>query len=128
MVTTTMCQSGAALLKAGEKRDSDLATLSGASMANLYVDELIVQAESIINVTSRRNWTDDFAGLNADVKMILEDWCSNLAAMYLIEYNMNGYGSTRQAETMLDVLNNANVRNQSLLRDKKQETFIDNAT
>ena len=127
MATTTLCQSGAALLKAGANRSSSLATLSGANVANLYVDELINQAESVINAVSRKNWSAEVSAGNVsqDTSKILEDWCSNLTAMYLIEYDMSGFTSRREAETMLDVLNNANTRNQSLMRDQKEVKFVE---
>ena len=119
-MATTMCVSGGALLKAGANVNT---YFTGAS-ADAAWTTLINQAESVINVVSSKNWTDVYATLDDDTKKILEDWCSNLAAMYAIQYDMNNYGSTRQAETMLDVLNNANTRNQSLLRDNKQKDFI----
>ena len=43
-----------------------------------------LRAESVINDISRRNWSDDFAALNEDVKQILSDYCSSFVAIEAI--------------------------------------------
>lgn len=51
------------LVKAGEKYDT--------SVTEARINALCLQAESIINVMTRYNWSDAYASLNADVKGIL---------------------------------------------------------
>lgn len=92
-----------------------------------YINDYIAQAESLINVRTRYNWSDNYASLNTDVKMILKEVASNLAATYVINYNILNF-SQREAETMLDVLNNAVNRGLSILKDIKAQTFIQNGT
>jgi hypothetical protein len=115
----TLCQSGAALFKAG-------ANVSTALVEADY-DFAILQAEGQINTISRYNWIDAFSGLNVDVKFILEEVCSNLAAIYLINYDMSGYNSRAEAQTMMDVLRDRAEKGLSLIKDIKQQDFINNA-
>lgn len=84
-----------------------------------------LQGESVINSITRFNWSDWFAGSpNADVKGILSDFVSSFVALQAIIYDMSGFTSRYEAETMLDVLRDGMMRNISLLRDKKTKEFI----
>ena len=112
----TMCLSGAALFKAG-------ANVSTALTEAQY-DYAILQAESSINVATRYNWTDGYAALNADVKYILEDVCSNLAAMYLVSYDMSGYTSRVEAEDMVNVHIFRIAQIHKLLKDASVQDFL----
>lgn len=87
-----------------------------------------LRAESIINVATRRNWSDDFAGLNIDVKQILSDFCSSFVAIEAIAYDMSGYTSRIEAEDMINILRDSMLRNMQILRNKNSETFIDSET
>lgn len=116
----TLCLSGSCLLKAGENCSTDFTGTSAEDNWNA----LILQAESYICSVSRQNWIDDYAGLNADLKYILEDLCSCIAAMYAISYDMSGFTSRFEAETMLDVLNDRIEKMIVLLKEKKVVDFI----
>ena len=107
------------LVKAGENYDT--------SITEARINALCLQAESVINVVTRKNWSDAYASLNADAKGILSLAASNLVAIYIISYNMAGYSSRPEAETMLNVLHDGYTQAISILRDKKMETFIENA-
>jgi hypothetical protein len=100
---------------------------SATSKAEAYVNDYVTQAESIINVMTRHNWSDDYSSLNADVKGILKQIASDLAAIYVIQYDMSGYTSRTEAEDMINVLRDSALRGMSILRDKKQQTFVSNA-
>lgn len=103
------------------------ANASSTSTAEAYTNDYIAQAESLINVLTRKNWSDAYSGLNADVKGLLKEAASNLAAIYCINYDMSGFTSRGEAESMITVLRDAALRAIALLRDKKAETFIENA-
>lgn len=103
------------------------ANASAISNVELYINSFMTQAESKINSLCRYNFSDNYATLNADVKEILKEAASNLAAMYVINYDLSGFTSRYEAETMLDVLNNEFLKCISLLRDKKTQTFINDA-
>jgi len=111
----TFCTSGAVKLKAG----SGAATLTGAQYT-----ELINQAESFINCVCRHNFIDTYSGLNSDLKMILEETASNLAAIYNIQYSMAGFTTRIEAEDQLNILWARFVMNIALLKDQKTVDFI----
>jgi len=113
--------SAAIIRKAGANASSTI-TASGAAIQN-WCD----QSEGLVNVTTRFNWNDSYSTLNVDVKGILDQVTSDIAAMYLIQYDMSGYTSRYEAETMLDVLRDSALRGLSVLRDFKQQTFIQGA-
>lgn len=102
------------------------ANASATSKAEAYVNDYMTQVESEINVMTRYNWSDAYSGLDADVKGLLKQIASNLAAIYVIQYDMSGFTSRVEAEDMINVLRDAALRGMSILRDKKQQTFMQN--
>lgn len=123
-MVTTFCVSGAVLAKAGKNVSSEVVSGSLLVGTDIYVDNYIKQAENLINTMSRVDWIAAFAGLSASTKLLLEQVCSDLAAMYAIQYDMGGYTTRTEAETMLDVLRDSSLRGLSLLRDQKQKDFV----
>lgn len=105
------------LVKAGELVDA-----TGATEAR--INALCLQVESEINCVSRYNWSDAYAGLNADVKGILSECASDMVAIYLIQFNMAGFTSRVEAEDMVNILRDAALRCLALLRDKKTVEFM----
>ena len=103
------------------------ANASSVSNVEAYINDFIAQAESKINVDTTKNWSDAYSGLNADVKGILKLAASNLAAMYVIQYDMSGFSSRAEAQTMLDVLWNGYVTAIRILNEKNKQTFMENA-
>ena len=47
----------------------------------------MTEAESFINVVTGYNWSDTYSSENADVKGILKEAASNLAAIYVLNYD-----------------------------------------
>ena len=103
------------------------ANASAISVAEAYVNDYMTQAESVINCMTRYNWSDAYTGLNVDVKGVLKAAGSDLAAIYVIEYDMSGFTSRTEAEDMITVLRDGIQRNLAVLRDKKYTTFINKA-
>lgn len=126
MVTTTFCTSGAVIVKAGVNMSS---AVSGALLIGTdhALDVWITEAESAINAICRHNFTDTYAGLNDDVKKILQGVASDLAAINAITYDMSGYTSRVEAESMINVLRDSALRGLGLIRDKKAQDFINGA-
>lgn len=100
---------------------------SATSNTEAYINQYMAEAESLINATTRVNWSDIYASLNTDLKEILKMAASAKAAMMVIQYDMRGYTTLAEAQTMLDVLrdefNTAIVE----LKDAKVRDFV-NAT
>jgi hypothetical protein len=119
------CNQADMLRKAGANVNSNLNAANDTTFT--YSNDFISQAESIINARTRKNWSDIYSKLNNDIKKILKQVASDIAATYCINYDMSGYTSRAEAETMLDVLNNSINRGLQLLKDKKVETFMEEA-
>lgn len=92
---------------------------SATSVAEAFVNDYVSQVESRINLVTRFNWSDVYSTLNTDVKGLLKEVASNLAAMYVIQYDFSGYTSRVEAEDMINILRDAALFGQALLRDKK---------
>ena len=107
--------SGAAVHKAG----------SGASVLipEAAYTEWISGAEATINVATRYNWSDAYSTLNEDVKYIVYDTVASLAAIPVVSYDMSGYTSRVEAEDIINVLRDGILRNISILRDIKSQSF-----
>ena len=115
----TMCDSGAVKLKAGSN-------VSSALTADNYT-QLINQAESFINVWTKTNFTDNYAGLNVDVQKILEEAASCHAATGAINYDMSGFSSRQEALQMVNILWARMMESLRLLKDRKYLDFLEGA-
>ena len=99
---------------------------SAVSKAEAYTNDYVAQVESFINIVTRFNWSDANATLDDDVKGVLKEVASNLAAIYVIQYDMSGYTSRVAAEDSVNILRDAALRGLALLRDKQVKTFMVN--
>ncbi len=115
------CSSGAIGQKSGVNVNSSIAA-SGA-----IISEIADQAESFINCATKKNWSDSYTALNADVKSILTQAATDLGAMYLIEYDMSGFTSRAEAGVMLNVLRDSFERSLAVLKDSEVQTFMSEA-
>lgn len=104
---------------------------TGAGVSSSFTDVMktaaTLQAESMVNTLGRYNFSDNYAALNADVKHLLDDIVSSFVAIQAIAYDMSGYTNIREAENMINILRDGMIRNMSILRDKKTQTFINGA-
>jgi hypothetical protein len=92
--------------------------------AEAYTNDFMTQAESRINVETHYNWSDKYAALNADVKGILKEAASNLAAVYVISYDWRNFSSKVEAQGRIDTLlfnYNACIK---LLKEQVAQDFI----
>lgn len=109
------------------KVGADVATELTTGNRFELLNNLVLQAESMLNTITRYNWIDAYSGLNADVKFVLNDVVSSMAAINAIAYDMDGYGDRVTAEDMINVQRDNVLRGISILRDKKQQDFINGA-
>lgn len=100
---------------------------SATSVAEAYTNDYVAQAEGLINSICRYNFSDNYGSLNVDVKTILKEVASNLAAIYVISYDMSGYTTRTEAEDMINVLRDGALRGLSILKDKKVQEFVNGA-
>lgn len=97
---------------------------SATSSAEAYVNNFVTQAESFINVATRKNFSDVYSSLNVDVKGILKEAASNLAAIYVINYDYVGYPTISHVEDMIKTLYKRAFDCINILKDNKMETFM----
>lgn len=100
---------------------------SATSNVEAYINDFISQAESFINVYTGVNWSDLYSSLNIDVKGILKEIASNLAAIYVITYDFTGYTSRIQAENRINILNYRANQCLRILKELGSNEFIQNA-
>jgi len=100
---------------------------SATSSAEAYVNSFMTQVEAFINAYCRYNFSDNYATLNVDTKGILKEVASNLAAIYVIQYDMSGFASRTAAEDSINVLRDGALRGLAVLRDQKARDFINGA-
>jgi len=116
-MTTTLTSSGAVLAKAG----ANVSAVMSADPDQL-IDTWINQAEGAISVATKKDWVAAYATATpTSVKSILDETASNLAAIYCINYDMSGYTSRGEAESMITVLRDGYLRNISILKQIKGE-------
>jgi len=116
-----MATSSAILLKAGANKSAAIAASGGA------ISQAHDEAMGLINAATRKDWTDGYESLSSGAKWLLQDGVTAAAAAKLIQFDMSGYSTIEEAQTMLDFLNNETNRAISILKDKKTEKFIEDA-
>jgi hypothetical protein len=100
---------------------------SATANTEAYINQYISEAESFINSTTRYNWSDVYTSLNVDVKGILKMCASNLAAIYVINYDMREFPSLSYAQTHLNILWDYVEKCLKLLEDQKLKQFLEGA-
>ena len=105
----TLCTSGEAIAKAGAGASSD-------AKNPILVTKFIIQAESRLNVITKKDWVTAYSGLDTNVKNILNEVISNMAAIYMVNYDDSGYTSGLEYERKIAILK-AEVR--ELVRELK---------
>lgn len=98
----TLTTSGAIVAKAGAGASSDV-TSSGVLLA-LFSD----LAEGTINLMTGFDWVANYASVGANYKPALSDAVSSYAGNMVVNYDMSGYISRTEAQTIISV-NSDNV-------------------
>ena len=112
--------SAACLAKAGKNCVFWTEATSAAFMLKYCND-----AENYLNTLTRYDWVTNIASVGAQFSGALSDIISSLVAMNMINYDMSGYTSRAEAQTMLDVLwNNAQIGIKELQKMEVQEILI----
>lgn len=115
-MTFTLTTSGACLIKAGAG--------ANPAVSGSYLDTFSDQVEAKICALTRKDWVTDYATIKTNFKNILSDVASDLIAIKIINYDMSGYTSRAEAQTMMDVLkDNADENLKALKEDKIKEVM-----
>jgi hypothetical protein len=118
--TGVMCSNADVKMKAGKNVNS---TATGETYTNYFISG----AQALINITARKNYTDLYATLNDDVRFLLNEIASDIAAIYAIQYDMSGFTTRTEAEDMIKILESAANRGLRLLDESERRAFIENA-
>lgn len=112
----TLSTSGGAVAKAGANVNSTIA------VSGLALERWSDEAEATVSMEARKDLVA--AGLTIVGAKILATTCSALIAQEMIIYDPSGFGSMREAETKLDVLENEIRRNLKKLGDSKYKEYL----
>jgi len=116
-MTITLCTELEAQYKAGKNYNS-------TSVTSTLVQSFINQAEGIICTEARYDFVTNYTGLTAVGKFFLANLASSLAAFFMISYDMSGFTSRTEAQTMLDTNWTIVVESLNLIRDNTFRNFI----
>lgn len=125
-MVTTFAISGGVLKKAGLNVSSALsAGTILVSASNFIVDHWINNAEATICTNANYDYLTNFTSLASGKREIITETAEALAAMDAISYDMSGYTSLAEAQTMLNFHKFVTDRNMNLLKDKSTtKSFI----
>lgn len=118
--TGTLCTLADAVNKAGVNASSSATNES-------LVSDFVKQAEGVINSVTRFDWVDKYSVITDDVKFILNQVASDLAATYIINYDLEPSDGSQlrvTSETMINVYRETIARGLSLLKNQEVKDFI----
>ena len=67
---------------------------SATSNTEAYINQYMTEVESLINIESGNNWSDDFSALDVDVKGILKMAATELVAWMVEAFDIDAIGRT----------------------------------
>jgi hypothetical protein len=100
------------------------ANASATSYAEAYTNVYIKEAEGFVCASSRYDWVTNYASVSAIGKEVLRKATAAYAAIMVINYDMSGFTSRLEAQTMLDILWSMVVEAVNLLRDENFRNFV----
>ena len=115
-MSPTLTTSGAVALKAG-------ANVSTAIVDANY-NSFITKGEAYVNDKTRINWNKIYPTLSGAVALLIDDVVSSHAGMACINYDMSGYTSRAEAQTMLDFNYTRVTDGMAELKDKFTTDFM----
>ena len=100
------------------------ANASTTANSEAYINQFMTEAESYINDFCRKNWTDVYPTLNADIKGILKSCAAKIAAIEVIKYDTSGL-SDSEAQLRLNVLRDSYKRDLDILKEQATRKFME---
>lgn len=105
--------------------EADITAKEGAGISSSVTEAMhnlwTSMAEGVINSKTRYDWVTNIASVSTEFKGILADCCSSLVAIYAIAYDMGGYNSLSEAESMITIQRDSAIRNINYLTDKNNQ-------
>ena len=85
------------------------------------------EVESLINIESGNNWSDDYSGLNVDVKGILKMAATEMAALMVEAYYLDAIGRSTAIASANSHLYRYNMAMTQLKDKSRTKPFMKNA-
>lgn len=109
--------------------NADVEKMSGAngsstSDAEAYTNVYIKEAEGYISAICRYDWVTNYSSVSTIGKEILRECAACLAAISVIRYDMSGFSSRAEAQTMITSLYSRAVDCLNVLKDDKGRQFV----
>jgi hypothetical protein len=109
---------------ADECKDAMGAHASTAAQAEAFINRGCAISESVINSSTKINWTALYAGLNDAVKKILADASAAYVGMLGIQYDSSGYFSNEEVINFLNLNRDRFTRSVQILKDINNQDFM----
>ena len=100
------------------------ANVSASGGDTNFITNFIEEAEGVVCARARYDFISNFASLNAYTKQLLRALVTSWAAMKAIDYDMSGFSTRVEAETMLDVLRDDFVKAIEALESMDVQEFL----
>ena len=113
----TLCTSGAAVFRAGTNANSTIVT-SGAAL-EVWSDN----AEGKICAECHTDFVTNYSTLTSQIKNALSEVSSALVGQDIVEYDISSYPQVREAETILDFLDDRITKGLAILKQKVNQRF-----
>lgn len=113
----TLCINADVVKKAGANANS-------TAVAEASTNVLIKESEGFVCTSCRYDYVTNYTSVSTIGKEILREAVSSHAAIKAIMYDMSGFTSRTEAQTMLDVNYSIFVDCMNILNDDKGKAFI----
>jgi len=118
----TLCTLADAVNKGG-------ANANAVATNESLVSDWVRQAEGKIACVTEFDWVDAYSSISEDVRFILNETASEIAAIKIITYDMDAYkAETSEAETMINVYRENINFNLNLLSQERVKDFLESDT
>ncbi len=101
------------------------ANASATYNAEAYINTYMYMTESYINDEVQGNYSDDYAGLDTDVKGILTLAAASYAAIMVINADTTGL-SNAEARLRINVLLDMHIKMMNILKEKDNQKWMAN--
>ena len=124
----TLALSAGVLLKAGANYSNTLNSGTQGKTGKDIIDGWIEEAEGYLSTALRQDLVSGYSGYNASTKLILQKATETIAAIEVIRFDMNGYTSRVEAESMVNILFEELNKMLAVLIDQKGAQYVVGST
>ena len=118
-----MTEAGTLCINADVAKKAGL-NASTTATAEAYTNVFIKMAEGYVCSNARYDFVTNYSSVSTIGKELLRDIVSSLSAIKAINYDMSGFTSRTEAQTMIDINYSIVVDGMNLIQDDKFRTFV----